>query len=91
MTVLVEENELFSLFNINSIKELEDIKYLISPSVYEYHLKNIISLKENVYINKAFIETSIYLFDNYIIYKDYDNRYYIEVLNSYDLEEKSLF
>jgi len=91
MIVLIEENELFSLFNISSIDELEDIKYLISPSVYEYYLKNIISLKEKVYINKTMIEISVYLFDNYAIYKDYDNKYYIEILNSYDLEEGSLF
>jgi len=91
MVVLVDEDELFSLFGISSIEELEEIKYLISPSVYEYHLKNIVSCGEEVYINKTMVEFSVYLFDNYAIYKDYDSMYYIEILNSCDLEEGSLF
>jgi len=91
MVVNVDKNEIFSLFKINSIDELEEIKYLISPSVYEYHLKSIVDLNEGVFLNKTMVEVSVFLFDNYVIYKDYDDEYYIETLNSNNLEEDSLF
>jgi len=91
MVVSVTQNELFSLFDIKDINELEDIKYLLSPSVYEYHLKNLVELNESVYLNKALVENSIFLFDNYVIHQDYDKNFYIEVLNVSDTFEGSLF
>ena len=68
MVVTIDKDELFLLFKINSIGELEEIKYLLSPSIYEYHLNNLVKSNESIFLNKTMIEMSVFLLSFHFIF-----------------------
>jgi hypothetical protein len=93
LTVLVNKDILFSIFNTSSFDKLESSFSTIAPSMVEYHL-NILSEElsgNSTYINRANIQDSIHI-DSYSLYYDYNDEVYLEFNESNnDYETLSLW
>lgn len=92
MIIQLDQNSLFSTFNVTCFQELEEGIQSIAPSMVEYHLSDLSSTDtESIYINKSNIQQTIYL-DQYSIYLDYEDSIYLEFIEKDDeYETESLW
>jgi len=90
MTILVEKNSLFSIFNVDTFSKLREAIELISPSMVEYYINNLSSNIENIYLNKTNIQDSFSFLD-YIFYFDYEENIYLQINNNYTEQTESLW
>ena len=79
MTVLVNKEILFSLFNTSSFDQLESSFSTIAPSMVEYHLSTLSEelASNSTYINRTNIQDTIHI-DSYSLYYDYNDEIYLE-------------
>jgi hypothetical protein len=92
LIIQLDQNSLFSTFNVTCFQELEEGIQSIAPSMVEYHLSDLSSTDtESIYINKSNIQQTIYL-DQYSIYLDYEDSIYLEFIEKDDeYETESLW
>lgn len=79
MVFQIDENSLYSLFNVNSFDLLETAINTMPPSIIEYYLSDLGNGNDS-YLNKKEIEHSINI-GEYNLYKNYNNEIFLEIDN----------
>ncbi len=78
MTKQISKNILFNTFRVGDFTSLEEVINSMPPSIVEYYLDNLDQIEDNSYLNKRYIEHSLY-FGNYSLYLDYNDNIYLEI------------
>ncbi len=79
--ILLDKEQLFYTFKVESFYTLSTIIDESAPSLVEYHLSNLDG--EEVYLNKRDIENSLQ-FGNFSLYSDYSENIYLEKFKEED-------
>ncbi len=92
MVAQLNKELLFSTFNVEDFKTLEEILNNMSPSIVEYYLSDLGSDCGETYFNKRDIQNYIDI-GEYSIYMDYSENIFLEILNNSedDYETSSLW
>jgi hypothetical protein len=81
MITQLNKNLLFSTFDVQDFRMLENAINNMAPSMVEYYLSDLGSCNDESYLNKKEVQTYISI-GEYNLYIDYNENIYLEIQNN---------
>ncbi|MEA3512426.1 MAG: hypothetical protein U9R37_02395 [Campylobacterota bacterium] len=91
MTIQLDKDQLYSVFNTDNFNNIESTINNMSPSMVEYYLSDLSSYtSEPIYLNRSNIQTTISI-GEYFLFLDYNDDVYLEFIEKEDEYETASF